>query len=218
MNAQVLGCVPYQLSFAQCFLSCLIVPSLTCCDDSLREQWLRSTFQSHTSHFLKPHILSGLTLSSLLAPYLLSSLTLYFTVSTPTHVSSMALKRRQATRLPPLEFFKRMRFGLPPCDDDHEDSSAYTLLNGCEPEDNFTYETKESEVGQSDEVSNVKNIEAGESEESKEGENEKEEENACLTEDSEAEENDSDAGGRYIEGLQSNSEPEDFVDMRMDPI
>ena len=61
----------------------------------------------------------------------------------------------------------------------------------------------------------VKNIEAGESEEGKEGENGKEEEGACPTEDSEAEEYDSEAGGRYFEGLQSNSEPGDFVDMRM---
>ena len=131
----------------------------------------------------------------------------------------MALKRQQATRLPPLEFFKRMRFGLPPYNDDDDDSNTYTLLIGCEPEDNFNfYEKKEPEVVQRDEVSTVKNIEAGESEESKEGENEKEEEDACPTEDSEAEEDGSEVGRRYIEGLQSNSEPEDFVDMRMNLI
>ena len=47
-----------------------------------------------------------------------------------------------------------MRFGLRPYDDDHEDSSGYTRLIGCEPEDNFDfYEKKEPKVGQSDEVS-----------------------------------------------------------------
>ncbi|KAI4608370.1 hypothetical protein J4E83_009174 [Alternaria metachromatica] len=107
-----------------------------------------------------------------------------------------------------LQFFKRMQFRIPPYDDDDEDSSAYTLLIGCEPEDDFTFcEKKEPEVGQSDEVqttaATVKNIEASKSEESKEGENEKEEGDACPTEDSEAEEDDSEAGGRCIEGLQS---------------
>lgn len=106
-----------------------------------------------------------------------------------------------------------MRFGIPPYDDDHEDSSAYTLLIGCEPEDNFTfYDKKEPEVGQSDEVSTtaatVRNIEAGKSEESATG---KEEEDAIPTEeDSEPEEDESEAGVRYFEGLQSNSDPEDL--------
>jgi len=68
-----------------------------------------------------------------------------------------------------------MRFGIPPYDDDHEDSSAYTLLIGCEPEDNITfYEKPEPEVVQGDEVSTFKNIEVGESEEGKEGEKAKE--------------------------------------------
>ncbi|KAI4607079.1 hypothetical protein J4E80_009809 [Alternaria sp. BMP 0032] len=105
-----------------------------------------------------------------------------------------------------------MRFGIPPYDGDDEDSSAYTLLIGFTPGDNFTfYEKKTPGVGQSDDVLTVKNIEAGESQEGKEGENEKTEEDECPTEDSEAEEDDS-------EGLQSSSEPEDFVDMRMNLI
>jgi len=59
----------------------------------------------------------------------------------------MAPKRQQATRLPALEFIKRMRFGLPPYDDDYEDRDAYTLIIGCEPGDNFNfYEEKEPEV------------------------------------------------------------------------
>ncbi|KAI4671057.1 uncharacterized protein J4E88_009453 [Alternaria novae-zelandiae] len=79
-----------------------------------------------------------------------------------------------------LHFIKRMRFGIPPYDDDDEDSSASTLLIGCAPGDNFTfYEKKEPEVGQSDDVLTIKNIEAGESEEGKEGENKKKEEDAC---------------------------------------
>ncbi|KAI4620691.1 uncharacterized protein J4E87_007017 [Alternaria ethzedia] len=119
------------------------------------------------------------------------------------------------------EFFKRMRFGPPPYDDAHKDDSSYALLVGCEPEDNFAfYEKKEPEVGLSDEVSTtaatVRNTEAGKSEESATG---KEEEDAIPTEeDSEAEEDMSEAAMRYFEGLQSNSEPEDFMDMRMNLI